>query len=708
MVSALAESHDDFYDPDLVESTSDDYNLEFDDYNSDGYEYEGGGEDYSGEMPDDLDLEVGGGGDSDDSGAPSYQLDPTGKYYVDQYGNYYDLDWNPVSPPGTGTEPEQDPETGTSPGTGTTEAPETPSPQDSTDNPSDGSAEDASSGGTDTSSSDGSDGSNEITIIDPTTGKTYTDPVDDTAQDNSSASDSEQGQTTTPTTTGGSSGAVPSSTPGTSGGTSSGASTGTGQSVPTAGTAAGTAGAGTSTGGTSQGNTGNLDKTEDPNVPDELSKPGDTNQDTDTVTVDKDPDYTQIPPPISLFPELRELLKRRTTLNNGELPYGYSEADGFNGTNEQLIAMQNIISGLTISYDDFRFYTVKKEPAFAKAPVSILEEMAEDAREIGTLGENGTVYVLSEENNGWLYVESGNVRGFVRADQFLSGQDADGILTDLENSIPGYTDMTADEQEESLEGLLTFANETVPASESLSFSYRRCTTKSTVIDKSYAVADSDTAILERAENGARQIGTLSPGSLCYVILQANDEWIYVESGNVRGFVPSTSLTTGEAAKDIVQKQGEANMPTAKENVVPKDNEALYYSLNSVREGSSLSSVRTEVLRSASQYIGGPYVWGGNSLTDGCDCSGFVQQLYAQFGYSLPRTAADQSVFGIQIPVSDAVPGDLIFFASNGVVYHVAVYAGDGTTIEAYSPERGIIAASIANRDAVWATRVITD
>ncbi len=422
----------------------------------------------------------------------------------------------------------------------------------------------------------------------------------------------------------------------------------------------------------------------------------------------KDPDYTQIPPPISLFPELRELLNRRTALNNGELPYGYSEADGFNGTNEQLIAMQNIISGLTIAYDDFRFYTVKKEPAFAAAAVSILEEMAEDSREIGTLAENGAVYVLSEENNGWLYVESGNVRGFVRADQFSTGQDAQNILTDLENNIPGFADMTADEQEESLEGQLSFAHETVPASESLSFSYRRCTTKSTVIDKNYAVADVDTSIVERAETGAREIGHLTPGSLCYVILQANDEWIYVESGNVRGFVPSTSLTTGEAAKDIVQKQGEANMPTAKEVVVPKDNEALYYSLNSVREGSSLSSVRTEILREASEYIGGPYVWGGNSLTNGCDCSGFVQQLYALFGYNLPRTAADQSTFGIQIPISDAVPGDLIFFAANGVVYHVAVYAGDGTTIEAYSPERGIIAAQIGNRDAVWATRVISD
>ena len=79
-----------------------------------------------------------------------------------------------------------------------------------------------------------------------------------------------------------------------------------------------------------------------------------------------------------------------------------------------------------------------------------------------------------------------------------------------------------------------------------------------------------------------------------------------------------------------------------------------------------------------------------------------------FGYNLPRVADAQSQYGIQIPISDAAPGDLIFFASNGYVYHVALYAGDGMTIEAYSENRGIIATPIGNRDAVWATRVIED
>ena len=177
---------------------------------------------------------------------------------------------------------------------------------------------------------------------------------------------------------------------------------------------------------------------------------------------------------------------------------------------------------------------------------------------------------------------------------------------------------------------------------------------------------------------------------------------------MRGFARTANLTTGSAAKKIVQQTGEVSMTSAEEYVAPADNKALYYTLNSVKDGTVFSSIRTEIVEEAAKYIGNPYVWGGTSLTNGADCSGFVQSLYSLFGYSLPRVADAQSQYGTQIPVADAAPGDLIFFAANGYVYHVALYAGDGMTIEAYSENRGIIATPIGNRDAVWATRVIED
>ncbi|HCE78618.1 MAG TPA: hypothetical protein DEP61_07260 [Lachnospiraceae bacterium] len=132
-------------------------------------------------------------------------------------------------------------------------------------------------------------------------------------------------------------------------------------------------------------------------------------------------------------------------------------------------------------------------------------------------------------------------------------------------------------------------------------------------------------------------------------------------------------------------------------------------MTSVREGNQLNPVRKQIVEEAAKYLGHPYVWGGTSLTNGADCSGFVQSLFAKFGYSLPRVAEAQSQSGTQIPVADAEPGDLIFYARNGYVYHVALYIGDGKTIEAYGTAYGIIQYTVAqNPDAVWACRILPD
>ncbi|MDO5133928.1 MAG: C40 family peptidase, partial [Eubacteriales bacterium] len=404
----------------------------------------------------------------------------------------------------------------------------------------------------------------------------------------------------------------------------------------------------------------------------------------------------------------KSLDERKTTLNPGEVPTGYDQTLGYNGTNEQLIANQNIVSGLSLTRDSFRFYTIDKDLAFAASPQSVYEEMKNASRPVGSLQENDALYVLSEEKDGWLYVESANVRGFVKDSKVHRDEAAKEILSELDEKLAMLSDLSGQDSGIEAEDILRFATETIPAGENAAYSYKRCTTKSTVIDKQYAIAESDTPILETTSENSREIGHMYPGSLCYIIMQANDKWAFVESANVRGFTRLANLTTGKAAKKIVQSSGELSMQTAEEYISPSENKALYYTLNSVYDGASYNNIRSEIVQIAAECIGNPYVWGGNSLTYGADCSGFVKTLYSMFGYNLPRVADDQSRFGTQIPISDAAPGDLIFFASNGYVYHVALYAGDGMTIEAYSEERGIIATEIGNRDAVWATRIIED
>lgn len=87
---------------------------------------------------------------------------------------------------------------------------------------------------------------------------------------------------------------------------------------------------------------------------------------------------------------------------------------------------------------------------------------------------------------------------------------------------------------------------------------------------------------------------------------------------------------------------------------------------------------------ALQFVGNPYVWGGTSLTNGADCSGFAQSVYKHFGISIPRTSAEQSQYGPKVAFDDLQPGDLVFYAG-----HVAISIGDGRIVHASSAKEGI-------------------
>ncbi|MEG0388488.1 MAG: NlpC/P60 family protein, partial [Niameybacter sp.] len=98
----------------------------------------------------------------------------------------------------------------------------------------------------------------------------------------------------------------------------------------------------------------------------------------------------------------------------------------------------------------------------------------------------------------------------------------------------------------------------------------------------------------------------------------------------------------------------------------------------------------EVISYAKQFLGNPYVYGGNSLTRGADCSGFVQQVYKNFDIDLQRSSRSQfSSNGVKVSKSDLLPGDLVFYGFNGNIDHVAIYVGNGSIIHASTPKTGI-------------------
>lgn len=121
------------------------------------------------------------------------------------------------------------------------------------------------------------------------------------------------------------------------------------------------------------------------------------------------------------------------------------------------------------------------------------------------------------------------------------------------------------------------------------------------------------------------------------------------------------------------------------NVIDSDNtvpEGEYYSGQDSSAGSSSSG--SSVVDYATQFVGNPYVWGGTSLTNGADCSGFVQSVYKNFGVDLPRTSYEQQNAGTEVSYSDAQPGDLICYGS-----HVAIYMGNGQIVHASNSVDGI-------------------
>ncbi len=356
-------------------------------------------------------------------------------------------------------------------------------------------------------------------------------------------------------------------------------------------------------------------------------------------------------------------------------------------TNAELIAQQNI-QPLPVPKRDFRFWTVPQNLQFVSSGMPILDDIGDGGKAIAVLPANGAVNVLEEVDGAWLYVESGRARGFIPKDSFVPEGDRAALMG----------------------GQNLYAELTVPESENKAFLWMKCTAEQTVIEKEYVTAAKHGAdIFEQANEGARVCGTMEPGNLGFLIKDVGDGWFYIESGDVRGFVQRKDLHTGQRARvDVRMAGGEGNLSTCCQLVAPEDNAATYFTLTSIKEGSRTNPVRECIIKSAEQCLGHPYVWGGTSLLGGCDCSGFVQGLYAAYGYTIPRVAENQAEFGNQIPVDNAIPGDLIFFAKDGYVYHVALYVGNDQTIEAFGAAQGIIRNRVDHANAVWATRVIQD
>ena len=333
-------------------------------------------------------------------------------------------------------------------------------------------------------------------------------------------------------------------------------------------------------------------------------------------------------------------------------------------------------------YDDFTgigFEHVSVPNSHFTGKASIYEEANTDSKIVGEALKKDICTVL-EENGEWSYIESGEARGFVETSCLSDG------------SGNGYG---------------TYASATVPWYENGAFLHTMTTGRRVSTEKKVVRAKSDIYIYEKPSAASKKVGKLSENSFGYFLEQSeeNPGMYYIESGDVRGFVLRDKIGSGNGAE---KKMNKADIISFAESLVDQNTNAAYYhTMTSVQQDDPYRNMRQKVLEYANSFVGNPYVWGGTSLTAGCDCSGFVQSVYANFGYSLPRVACDQAMTGKKIPASEAKAGDLVFYSDEGYIYHAAMADGNGGTVQAKGKAFGIVNNEPVG-NAIWAVCVFGD
>ena len=203
------------------------------------------------------------------------------------------------------------------------------------------------------------------------------------------------------------------------------------------------------------------------------------------------------------------------------------------------------------------------------------------------------------------------------------------------------------------------------------------------------------------------------------------EWAQIESGNVTGYVKTEYILTGESAEEkakaiVAEKKPEVDVETLDEAKAEelaaecfsyaesKEEEAARLAEEAAKAEEEAKAAEAEtvgngqaVVDYAMQFVGNPYVWGGTSLTNGADCSGFVQSVYANFGVSMPRTSSAMRSAGTEVSYSEAVPGDVICYEG-----HVGIYIGNGQIVNAIDEAHGIGVSSATYTNIITVRRLL--
>lgn len=190
-------------------------------------------------------------------------------------------------------------------------------------------------------------------------------------------------------------------------------------------------------------------------------------------------------------------------------------------------------------------------------------------------------------------------------------------------------------------------------------------------------------VREKAGTDSSVITMIAQGEELEVLKTSDNGWYKISIDNEKGWISGDYVTIS--------------------NELPKA-----ATINELDETTTGTSGGSSVVAYALQFVGNPYVWGGTSLTNGADCSGFTMSVYAHFGISLPHYSAGQSGYGVRVSASEAKPGDLFFYGSGSSISHVAIYMGGGQIVHASNEATGIKISNAFYRTPICVVRLINN
>lgn len=356
------------------------------------------------------------------------------------------------------------------------------------------------------------------------------------------------------------------------------------------------------------------------------------------------------------------------------------------GVEEHAMASEHEVPVVASEYADIAIAQVNNY-------VNVRSEPNTESEVLGKLYDKSAATVLETTENGWYRIHSGNVEGYVKAEYVVVGNEELARAVSTRYATVTTTTLFVRSEPTTEAKVLTMLPE-----------------------------GDDLVVLDESVEGWAKVSTVEgDGYISTDYVNLSTEYVHAESKQEE----EERLAREEAERQAAARAAEEARRAREAEEAAKrarEAEAARKSQSSSQSGGSSSGSNTggssssggsqpsmgssvsngqAVVDYARQFLGNPYVYGGNSLTNGTDCSGFVKGVYAAFGISLPRTSTEQRHVGYGVSLSEIQPGDIVCYSG-----HVGIYAGNNTLIHASNEKTGITLTSPVTYRQVLAVRRI--